>query len=295
MKGEEIMSGNEKPKWLNINQYPFEDHFFKTEAGKIHYLDEGEGDAVVFIHGNPSWSFEFRNLIKELRNTNRCIAPDHLGFGLSDKPLNWSYRPKDHAKNLSELLNSLNLKNITLVVGDWGGPIGLSYAINNPEKIKNLVITNTWFWSVNNELYYQFFSKFAGGFVGRYLIKKSNFFAKYILNFLYGDKKRLTAEIHNHYLMPLINPKERKGNWTFPKEIIDSSKWLESIWNKCSVLKDKNVIIAWGMKDIAFREKELKRCIKAFPGAGVIRFQDAGHFLAEEKAIELIYEIKKII
>lgn len=283
------------PKWLNNKEYPFKSKFFKTSVGKLHYVDEGKGDPILFVHGNPSWSFEFRRLIKELSKTNRCIALDHIGFGLSDKPNNWSYLPSEHAKNSNDFFESLDLKNITLVVGDWGGPIGLSYAINHPEKINNIIITNTWLWPVNKDWYYQIFSKFTGGPIGRWLIKRYNFFANTIVKAAFGDKGKLTPEIHKHFLMPLNNPEERVGTYVFPKQIIGSSQWLKSLWDKHDVLKNKNILIAWGMKDIAFREKELKNWIKSFPHAKVIRYEDAGHFVSEEKASELTGEIKNFL
>jgi haloalkane dehalogenase len=283
------------PEWLDREEYPFKPHFFLTPAGNMHYVDEGSGEPVVFVHGNPAWSFEFRKLIKDFSMTNRCIAPDLIGFGLSDKPAGWSYLPEEQAKNLDLFLESLPLKNITLVVGDWGGPIGLSYALSHPEKIKNIVITNTWLWSVRSDWYYQAFSTLVGGPVGRWLIRNHNFFAGTIVKSLFGDKNRLTPRIHAQYLMPLSKPDERKGTWVFPGEIIGSSDWLQSLWDKHDVLQGKNILIAWGMKDIGFREKELKTWIHAFPHAKVVRFEDAGHFVAEEKPDELIAEIKKLI
>jgi len=283
------------PEWLDREEYPFKPHFFLTPAGNMHYADEGSGEPVVFVHGNPAWSFEFRKLIKDFSMTNRCIAPDLIGFGLSDKPAGWSYLPEEQAKNLDLFLESLPLKNITLVVGDWGGPIGLSYALSHPEKIKNIVITNTWLWSVRSDWYYQAFSTLVGGPVGRWLIRNHNFFAGTIVKSLFGDKSRLTPEIHAQYLMPLSKPDERKGTWVFPGEIIGSSDWLQSLWDNHDVLQGKNILIAWGMKDIGFREKELKTWMHAFPRAKVARFEDAGHFVAEEKPDELIAEIKNLI
>jgi len=283
------------PEWLDREEYPFKPHFFLTPAGNMHYVDEGSGEPVVFVHGNPAWSFEFRKLIKDFSMTNRCIAPDLIGFGLSDKPAGWSYLPEEQAKNLDLFLESLPLKNITLIVGDWGGPIGLSYALSHPEKIKNIVITNTWLWSVRSDWYYQAFSTLVGGPVGRWLIRNHNFFAGTIVKSLFGDKSRLTPEIHAQYLMPLSKPDERKGTWVFPGEIIGSSDWLQSLWDNHDVLQGKNILIAWGMKDIGFREKELKTWMHAFPRAKVARFEDAGHFVAEEKPDELIAEIKNLI
>jgi haloalkane dehalogenase len=283
------------PPWLDRQEYPFASHYFQTPAGAMHYVDEGTGEPIVFVHGNPAWSFEFRNLIKEFSKTNRCIAPDLIGFGLSDKPAGWSYLPKEHAKNLGLFLESLDLDSITLVVGDWGGPIGLSYALNHPEKIKNIVITNTWLWSVRSDWYYQAFSRFVGGPIGRWLIRNHNFFAGTIVRVLFADKSRLTPKIHAHYLMPLEKPEERKGSWVFPAEIIGSSDWLQSLWDIRDMLRQKKILIAWGMKDIGFRENELKTWMQAFPDAKVVRFEDAGHFVVEEKPAELIGEMKTLL
>ncbi|MEZ4518701.1 MAG: alpha/beta fold hydrolase [Chloroflexota bacterium] len=155
------------------------------------------------------------------------------------------------------LLETLDLDNITLVVNDWGGPTGLSYAINHPDRIKNIVITNTWLWSVSNDWYYQAFSRFMGGLIGRWLIRRFNFFVKVVMPMAYGDKARLTPEIHRHYLMALSVPAERKGCWVFPGQIIGSSGWLDDLWSWRSALEGKVKLIAWGMKDIAFREKSL--------------------------------------
>src|SRR5688572_6908616 len=130
--------------WLNRKEYPFKSNFLPLDAGQLHYLDEGSGEPIVMVHGTPAWSFLYRNLVKELSRNYRCIVPDHLGFGLSDKPKHWSYKPEAHAQNLKILINYLELKNITLVVHDFGGPIGLHYALEHPENIKRLVIINTW-------------------------------------------------------------------------------------------------------------------------------------------------------
>ncbi len=164
------------PSWLDRVDYPFASHAFDVPAGRMHYVDEGAGKPVVFVHGNPSWSWQFRNVINALRGSHRCVAADHLGFGLSDKPASFSYRPEDHAKNLALLLDSLDLKDVTLVVNDWGGPTGLAWALDHPERVSNLLITNTWMWSVRDDWYYQAFSGFMGGAVGRALIRRRNFF-----------------------------------------------------------------------------------------------------------------------
>jgi haloalkane dehalogenase len=281
--------------WLDRQAYPFESKFFQTPAGMMHYVDEGSGDPVVFVHGNPVWSFVYRNVIASLRNDFRCIAADHIGFGLSDKPREWSCLPEYHARNLEMLLESLDLNNITLVVNDWGGPIGLYYGLRHPERISNLVISNTWLWPVDSDWYYQAFSAFMGGPIGQWLTRQFNFFVRTFMWVVYGDKSKLSPEVHEQYIMPFLNPDERKGMWVFPKQIIDSSPWLGSLWSKIGTLTDKKVLLAWGMKDIAFREKELNTWKQAFPAAVIVRFEDAGHYVAEEKPTELAGEIRKLI
>ena len=164
--------------WIDREEYPFESHYFDVPAGSLHYVDEGCGQPIVMVHGNPTWSYLYRHLIKRLRSEYRCLAPDHLGFGLSDKPKDWSYLPADHATNLTALIEELGLKNITLVVQDWGGPIGLSYAVDHPENVARIIIMNTWAWPVNRDWYYIAFSGFVGGPIGRMLIRRYNFFAK---------------------------------------------------------------------------------------------------------------------
>lgn len=283
------------PDWLDRQEYPFEGRTHASPAGRMHYLDVGKGSPIVFVHGNPSWSYEFRHVIRALSDSHRCIAPDHIGFGFSDKPADWSYLPADQADNLAHLLDALDLQDMTLVVGDWGGPLGLSYAIRHPERVKALVITNTWLWSVKDDWYYQAFSGFMGGAVGRWLIRRYNFFANMVVRMAFGDKRKLTPAVHQHYLLPLANPAERKGNWTFPKQIVGASAWLEELWQARGALADKRVLIAWGMKDIAFREKELKTWMAAFPDARVLRFEDAGHFVAEEKPVELVAAMRDLL
>lgn len=274
-------------QWINRDEYPFKSNFLKLDMGRLHYIDEGSGDPIVMVHGNPTWSFLYRHLIKGLSKKYRCIASDHIGFGLSDKPEAWSYLPEDHANNLKIFIEKLDLRDITLIVQDWGGPIGLSYAISKPDNVKRIIIMNTWMWSVKGDPYYERFSSFMGGAVGRFLIRRFNFFVRVVMKKAMGDKSKLPESIHQHYFKPLENPVERKGCWTFPKQIIASSSWLGSLWLQKGKIKDKPALILWGMKDIAFREQELNRWAELFSDSKIIRFDNVGHFVQEEKGSEL--------
>lgn len=282
-------------EWLDRDEFPFESHYIDLEMGKMHYVDEGRGEPIVMVHGNPTWSYLYRHLIKDLSSGFRCIAMDHIGFGLSDKPADWIYSPEEQGKNVTALIESLNLEEITLVVQDWGGPIGLSYAINHPENIKRLIILNSWMWPVDNDWYYVAFSKFTGGSIGRFLIKRYNFFARVIMRQSYGDKKKLTEDIHRNYLMPLQKPEDRKGCWVLPGEILGSTAWLGNLWSRKSVIEDKPALIVWGMKDIAFREKELKVWSGTFPSADVVRLDKVGHYVQEEGVEELGLAVSRFL
>lgn len=286
---------DQQANWLDREEYPFNPKSFTLPMGKMSYVDEGQGETIVMVHGNPAWSFVYRHLIQSLSSRYRCIAVDHIGFGLSDKPYDWSYLPREHAENLTALLDALAVGNITLVVQDWGGPIGLSYAVNNPGKVKRLVILNTWMWPVNDDWYYQAFSMFTGGVIGRFLSRHFNFFASVIMKSVYGDKSKFPPNIHEQFTNALPTPGSRKGTWVFPHEIIHSGEWLQELWDGRDRIKDKPAMLAWGMKDIAFREKELKRWMDLFPGAPVTRYEDAGHYVQDEKSLELAQSIDEFM
>jgi haloalkane dehalogenase len=281
------------PKWLDRNEYPFPNHYFQTPIGRMHYVDEGKGDPIVMVHGNPGWSFEFRKVIKELSKTNRCIAPDHIGFGLSDKPPEWDYLPKSQAENFERFLDHLNLTNLTLTFNDWGGPIGFSYAIKHPEKIKKFVIMNTWLWSVKDDRYYQMFSGMMGGTLGKFMIRRFNIFGKVVVKMAMGDKSKLTKAIHRHYYLHLEKPEDRKGCYVFPREIIGSSAWLDSLWQQREKINNLPATLVWGMKDIAFREPQLNYWIANWNNPRVVKLANVGHYPHEEAPEEVIKALQE--
>jgi len=272
--------------WPNRNLYPFQSKYHDLPIGRMHYADQGHSDqAVVMVHGNPAWSFTYRSLIACLADRYRCIAPDLIGFGLSDKPANWDYLPEQHADNLERFLNHLDLPSITLVVGDWGGPIGLSYALKYPERIKSLIITNSWMWSVEGDFHYEMFSRFMGGLVGRFLIRRYNFFVKVLMKRMF--RARISTSVHEQYIQALARPEERKGCWVFPREIIGSSHWLATLWDRRAAIADKPALILWGNRDIAFRKIEMERWKTVFSDCEVHAFDQAGHFVLEDVGEEV--------
>ena len=271
--------------WLNTNEYPFKHHYFKVNDTTMHYVDEGEGEVLLFVHGTPSWSFEFRNVIKFLSKKYRCIAIDHIGFGLSEKPAKYDYTVQNHTASLLKLVTHLQLNQFTMLVHDFGGIIGLAAAEQIPEKIKGLVILNTWCRSIQDEPEYKKMKVILGSPLMPLLYRYLNFSAKYILPAAFGERSRLTPEIHQHFLRPFSKASERNGTIAFAKSLLRDQDYYASIGKKLSILKDKPVLIIWGMKDEFITEKHLLWMQEQFPGSKVVRYDDAGHFVLEEKSV----------
>ena len=166
------------PDWVSDDMYPFGSRFFSAPSGhRMHFVDEGEGEPLVFVHGNPAWSFEFRHPIRELRSEFRCVAPDHIGFGLSSRSARREdHHPESHAQRFAALLDHLDLRDITLFMTDWGGPIGLDFARRHPDRVKRLVIANTWCWPVDDDLHFKSFRFLMSSWIGQYLIRHRNIF-----------------------------------------------------------------------------------------------------------------------
>jgi len=278
-------------KWLDTTEYPFRSNYITTSYGKLHYIDEGKGDVLLFVHGTPTWSFLYRNHIKALSKSYRCVALDHLGFGLSDKPENFIGTPQSHANILRLLIERLNLKNITLVVHDFGGPIGLSYAISNPENVMRIVIFNTWLWETKQDLDAQKINKILHSKLGNFIYLNTNFSPKVLLKKAFFNKKQLNKHIHNHYKKPFPNKESRYGLLNIGKSLIGSSDWYGKLWRNAEAIKNKPTLILWGNKDDFIKINNLERW-KDFFANEKTYVLESGHFVQEEKTDKTIEIIK---
>lgn len=289
--------GGERPEWLSDELYPFESRFFDTPDGqRMHYLDEGSGPAIVFVHGNPSWSFEFRDLIAELRSDYRCIAVDHVGFGLSSRSDDKDdHHPHAHARRLTALLDELHLGEITLFMSDWGGPIGLDFARRRPNRVSRLVLSNTWCWPVNRDFHFLMFSLMMWSPLGQYLIRRRNYFVEGVMPRAMADRSALTPEVMEHYRRAQASPRERAACAALPGQIVRASQWLGDIWVDRSKFTGKPTLIFWGLRDIAFRRKELNRWRSALDYTEVHDYDDVGHFVAEEAPERVVVALRDFL
>jgi len=282
------------PQWLNENLYPFKNRYMDLKNGRMHYIDEGDGEILLFIHGTPTWSFLYRNQIKILSKKYRCIAIDHIGFGLSEKPVDFRGTPQDHGQNLEEFINKLGLQNINLVVHDFGGPIGLSFAIQNPDKIKKIILFNTWLWETKTNKDVQNVDKILNNWIGKFLYLKLNFSPKILLKKAFFKKERLTSEIHNQYIQPFKSVKSRWSLLKIGKSLLGSSDWYQNQWLKLSAIESKPWLILWGNKDELLKTEFLDKWKQRLPHAKVLEFE-SGHFIQEEKGKEASIAISNFL
>jgi pimeloyl-ACP methyl ester carboxylesterase len=279
--------------WLDKKEYPFHSRYLVLDGVRLHYLDEGSGDAVLFVHGTPSWSFEFRHIVSALSGSYRCIAPDHIGFGLSDKPHDYNYSPRIHSGNLNQLIARLDLKNITMVVHDFGGPIGLNYAIQNPGKIKQLVIINSWLWSLKEDPKYGSLRRFLSSPLLPFLYKFLNFPARYLLPYSFAPGNKPSPQLLRHYTGPFGIPSERYGTIGFARSMLNDQDWFEELWNNSDAIKNKRTLLVWGMADRFITPRNLEKFEKHFLNSRSVKIMDAGHFPHEEKSEVVVAEIQK--
>jgi haloalkane dehalogenase len=269
--------------WVDRAAYPFQDRWTTLGRGdRVHYVDEGSGKTLLFVHGTPTWSFEWRHLILGLRDRYRCVAPDHLGFGLSDRPARADYSPEWHAANLSELVDRLALEDFTLVVHDFGGPIGLPLALDDRRRVRRLVILNSWMWSLKGDAGVERAHRIVGGGLGRFLYRRANFSLRVITPSAFADRRKLTPSIHAQYLAPFADVEARETVlWTLARALMQSDAHYQAMWQRRARLAELPALIVWGMKDPAFRPHQLTRWREALPAAEVVELP-VGHWPQEE-------------
>lgn len=281
--------------WTFNGLWPYTPRWFDTPDGRMHYIDEGprDGKPVVLVHGNPTWSFLYRNFIPPLVNAGyRVIAFDHLGFGRSDKPDRPElYAITRHAQRAEALLESLDLHDATLVPQDWGGSISLWWATQHPNRLRGLFILNTAAHRPRERVKLPVrLLLFRAPGVGELMVKGLDLFKRAFL-FRAGvvHQDRLTPEVKRAYRAPHLGWSSRTPVLAFPRQIPSSpdgpvADLAEKIERGLERhFRSKPVGIAWGMKDMVFPPAVLEQTwLATFPHAKVLRIEDAGHFLQED-------------
>jgi haloalkane dehalogenase len=282
--------------------------------GEMHYVDEGSGPAILLVHGTPTNSYEYRHLIAALATRFRCVAPDHLGFGRSSRPRSFAYTPEAHAAVLKEFVEKLGLRRFTLVVHDFGGPIGLPLALGDSEpgvgsgrahnsehstqtfEVTRVVLMNTWAWPIDDDPRMARGARLIGGPVGALLYRYANASLRLIMPSAYGNRKKLTPEIHRQYLDVFRDRDARVlVLHALAKSLLGSRAHYQSLLARIERLRLMPVLIVWGMKDSAFQPYQLERWQTLLPGARIEAIDDAGHWPHEEDPARVVAAIEAFL
>ncbi|HEY0866995.1 MAG TPA: alpha/beta fold hydrolase [Fimbriimonas sp.] len=278
--------------WLNVVEYPFVPREFQSRDGWMSYVDSGRGRPIVFLHGTPSWSFEFRWFVHKLNGSYRCIAPDHLGFGLSEKPRDADYSPQGHFERFSELMDYLRLKEATLFLHDSSGPIGLKWAMENRDRVQGLILCNTYMWSLRDNPSARKLAQMVSHPINRLYYRILNANPAFILPSLFADRHCIPKATQVQYLEPHRLERERRGVYKMVESLIYGEAFFEDLWSKRAELIDIPTLVLWGMKDPMFTPRYLERWEETLPQASVSCFHGVGRHIPEECASVAVDEIR---
>lgn len=283
---------------MNLPEYHFQGQRFEVRPGiQMHYLDEGprDGEVILMLHGNPSWSYYWRRLVNALRGRYRCIVPDHVGMGLSDKPGDgrYAYTLQSRIDDVSALMHHLGVhENITLAVHDWGGMIGFGWALQRPESVRRLVVTNTGAFPLPETKRMPWQLTLGRNVVlGPLLIRGFNAFARGAAST--GVVHRMNPDVAAAYCLPYDSWRHRISTLRFVQDIPLSPKdraWpiVEAVGRRLGEFADRPALLCWGLQDFVFDKHFLAGFTERLPNAEVHSWADAGHYVLEDKPAQIL-------
>jgi haloalkane dehalogenase len=280
-----------RPAWVDDDLFPFESRFVDIDGHTVHYVDEGSGSTLLLLHGNPTWSFLWRDVIRALRDDFRCVAVDYPGFGLSTPRPGYRYLPEEHADVVTGFVDALGLKGVTLVGQDWGGLIGLATAQRRPSVFDRLVLANTWAWPVNGDFHFEYFSRIIGGFLGRFLARRLNLVVNAFIPTGHRRRKPTAAEM-THYRRALDTTERRQAYAVFPNRVLASRDFFAEVEAGLADLAHLPTLIVWGDADIAFRPQERERLEATFPDHKTVIVEGAGTYVESDAPDEFVAAIR---
>ncbi|MBX3421014.1 MAG: alpha/beta fold hydrolase [Pirellulaceae bacterium] len=287
-------------------RYPFASQYFEiprsettTDWVRMHFVQQGQGEQTVLcVHGNPTWSFTFREVLNQVSDQARVIAVDHIGCGLSHKPQKYNYCLQQHIGNLARFIEELDLRRITLLVHDWGGAIGIGAALKVPSRIERLVLLNTGIfpppyvpWRI---------AVCRTPWLGEFAMRKLNVFARAALTMTLNRLPRLAPDVAAGLIAPYQDWDSRIAVARFVQDIPrhkNQATWqvLSRIEESVSMFASCPTRIIWGVRDWCFRLECLERLQSLFPQAKVHRLEDVGHYVMEEAPAEVIAQLRECL
>ena len=282
--------------------YDFSSHFVEINTLRMHYLDEGQGEVVVMLHGNPNWSYYYRNLVRALRDRYRCLVPDHIGCGLSDKPGDdrYEYSLAQRVADLESWLDHCGAKDtLTLVVHDWGGMIGMAFATRYPERIRRLVVLNTGAFHLPKTKSVPWQLKLARSPLGPLLVRGWNAFSRGAVKSCV-TRQPMPRDVADAYCAPYNSWANRIAVHRFVQDIPlfpgdRGYDLITSVEDRLDRLKSIPMFIGWGDRDFVFDSHFLQQWLDRFPAAELHRYPDCGHYILEDAAAELVPLISQFL
>lgn len=274
----------DRPSWFNPSLLPYPSQWLELDGHQIHYLDVGTGPTLLMLHGNPTWSFLYRRMIPLLEDRFRCVALDYPGFGLSTARPGYGFTAREQAEVVTAFVRRLDLSDVTPVLQDWGGPLGIATVLAEPDRFSGLIVGNTWAWPSN--LWTRAFSHVAGGSVtGHLLTERVNFFVK---DFLPRGirRRRLTGAEKAMYSGPFPTVESRRPVWVFPREIRAARPMLAELAAGLPTLAHLPLLLFWADKDIAFWDSVRQRWQAQFPHRHDHTLVGAGHYWQDDAGEE---------
>ena len=286
----------EPDSWRSL--YPFASQELRLDGYRYHYLDEGSGPPLLLVHGNPTWSFHWRELIVALRGKYRLIAPDHMGCGLSDKPQRYEYRLAQHIENLTQLVEQLGLRDVTLVAQDWGGAIGLGAALRSSGRFSRFVLFNTGAFRSTHMPWR--IAACRVPLIGTGAVRGLNAFARAAIVMAVEKRERMTRAVKAGILAPYDSWRNRVAIDRFVQDIPmhathPSYNTLLGIEQGLPSLADRPFLFIWGMRDWCFTPHFLERFLDFYPAAEVHRFDDCGHWVVEDAHERIVPIVERFL
>lgn len=280
-----------RPGWVDDELFPFESRFIDIDGHTVHYVDEGAGPTLLLLHGNPTWSFLWRDVIRALRDDFRCIALDYPGFGLSTPKPGYRYLPEEHADVVTAFVDTLGLKEVTLVGQDWGGMIGLAAVQRRPGVFDRLVLANTWAWPLNGVFHFEWFARIVGGPPMRFLARRLNLVVKAFIPLGHQRRKPTAAEI-THYRRAQDTPERRQASAVLPGQIIASRAFFAEVEAGLADIAQLPTLIVWGEADIGIRPQERERLEATFTDHKTVIVEGAGAYVESDAPEEFVAAIR---
>lgn len=280
------------------SEYPFASRAIELDGLRYHYVDEGAGEVLLCVHGNPTWSFAWRHFVRELSPQFRVLAVDHIGCGFSDKPQEYAYRLKTHIDNLCRFIEQLDLQRITLIAHDWGGAIGMGAAARMPDRFSRFVLMNTAAFRSQQIPFRIAVCRWP--LVGRLAVQGGNAFSRAALTMAVAKHERMTPAVRAGYLAPYDCWNNRLAVYRFIQDIpLDpghpSYQTLVEVQRGLEQFKSKPMLLPWGMQDWCFTPAFFEEFQRRFPAAEAMPLSDAGHYVFEDAWEQIVPRVRQFV